>query len=63
MIFKIFFNYAESLHRKSLCYTCFEKFWVVENSFIIATKLKKINAKTSNLIDMHYLNTYLNTLS
>ena len=53
MIFKIFFNYAESLHRKSLCYTCFEKFW----------ELKKINAKTSNLIDMHYLNTYLNTLS
>ena len=32
-------------HRKSSFYTCFKKFWIVENSFSIVTKLNKINTK------------------
>ena len=43
-VFKTTFNHVESFHR-SLFYTCFEKFWVVENSFSFVTKLKKINTK------------------
>ena len=39
------FNHVESFHRKHLFYTCFRKFWVVENSFSIGTKLNKINSK------------------
>ena len=32
-VFEMTFDHVESFHRKSLFYTCFEKFWVVENSF------------------------------
>ena len=41
MIFKVLkmvFNHVEGFHRKRLFYTCFKKFWVVENSFPINAK-------------------------
>ena len=44
-VFKMIFNHVESLHRKSLFYTCFRKFWVIENSFPIVTKLGEISTK------------------
>ena len=39
-LFKMIFNTVESF-----CHSGCEKFWVVQNSFPIATKLNKINAK------------------
>ena len=42
-VLKMIFNYVESFHRNSLLYTCFGKFWVVENSFPIVTKLNGSN--------------------
>ena len=39
------FNHIESFHRKNLFYTCFEKFWVAQNSFSVVPKLNKINIK------------------
>ena len=39
------FNHVEIFYWKTLFYTCFKSFWVAENSFLIITKLNKINAK------------------
>ena len=36
------FNHAESFH-KHIYFIRFKKFWVVENSFLIVTKLNEIN--------------------
>ena len=44
-VFKMIFHHVESFPRKSLFYTCFKKFWVVENSLLIGTKLSKRNTK------------------
>ena len=44
-IFKMVFNTAESFHNKSFFYSRCKKFWFVQNSFLIDTKLNKINAK------------------
>ena len=47
-IFKIFimvFNTVESFHNKSFFYSGCTKFWVVQNSFPIGTKLNKVNIK------------------
>ena len=38
-VFKITFDYVENFHRKSFFYICFKKFWVVESSYPIVTKL------------------------
>ena len=44
-IFKIVFNTVESFHNKMSFYLDCKKFWVVQNSFPITTKLNKTNAK------------------
>ena len=44
-ISKMIFNTVESFHKKSLFYSGCKKFWVVQNSFPIATMINKINVK------------------
>ena len=44
-IFKIIFDTVESYHNKSFFYSGCKKFWVVQNSFLIVTKLSKTNVK------------------
>ena len=44
-IFKMIFAHIESFHNKSLFYSNYKKFWVVQNSFPIINKLDKINSK------------------
>ena len=44
-LFKIIFNTVEIFHRQSLCHSGCEKFWVMQNSFPIATKINKSNVK------------------
>ena len=39
------FNTVESFHNKSFFYLGCMKFWVVQNSFPIGTKLNKIDVK------------------
>ena len=40
--FKMIFNTVESFHKKFFFYLGCKKFWVVQNSFLIATMLNKI---------------------
>ena len=42
-VFKMTFNHVENFHRKHLFYTCFKKFWVVENSQPIVTNMNEIS--------------------
>ena len=42
-IFIMVFNTVESFYNKSFFYSGCKKFWVVQNSFLIGTKLNKIN--------------------
>ena len=44
-IFLMVINTVESSHNKSFFYSGCKKFWVLQNSFPIGTKLKKINVK------------------
>ena len=44
-IFDMIFNTVESLHDKNFFYSACRKFWIVQNSFPIVTKLNKINVK------------------
>ena len=44
-LFKMILNTVESFHTQSFFHSGCEKFWVVQNSFPIATKLNKINVK------------------
>ena len=44
-IFIIVFNTVELFHNKSFFYSGCKKFWVAQNSFLIGTKLNKINVK------------------
>ena len=44
-IFIMVFNTVESFHSKILFYSGCKKLWVVLNSFLIGTKLNKINVK------------------
>ena len=44
-IFKMIFAHIESFHNKSLFYSNYKKFWVVQNSFPIVEKVDKINLK------------------
>lgn len=54
------FNHVESCHRKSLFYIFSRKFWVVENSFLIVTKLSKINTKkkAKNILTIGFTTLY-----
>ena len=57
------FNHVENFHRKSLFYTCFRKFWVVENSFPIATKWNQTNTnKKAKSISTFHLSTLYTTI-
>ena len=47
-IFKMIFNHVKSFHRKSVFYTYFKKFCVVENLFQIVANLIKINVEKSS---------------
>ena len=42
-VFKMIFKYVKSFYRKSLFYTCFKKFWVLENSLPVVAKRNKVN--------------------
>ena len=44
-LFKMILNTVERFHTQSFFHSGCEKFWVVQNSFPIATKLNKINVK------------------
>ena len=44
-LFKMILNTVERFHTQSFFHSGYEKFWVVRNSFPIATKLNKINVK------------------
>ena len=44
-VFKMIFNHIQSFHGKNLFYIFFKKFWVVENSLPIVTKLNEISTK------------------
>ena len=44
-VFKMIFKHVESFHKRSLFYTNYNKFWVVENSFPIIEKLNIINTR------------------
>ena len=59
-VFKMISNHVESFHRKTLFYTCFKNFFVVENSFIIVTKLNKINTKkkAKNILTFKFTTLY-----
>ena len=54
-IFVMVFNTVESFHNKSFFYSGCKKFWVVQNSFPIGTKLNKINVKKKMLNLFHLL--------
>ena len=44
-IFKMIFTHVENFHKKTLFYSNFKKFWVVQNSFPIVEKLDRINSR------------------
>ena len=44
-LFKMILNTVESFHTQRFFHSGCEKFWVVQNSFLIATELNKINVK------------------
>ena len=43
------FNTVESFHKKVFFYLDCQKFWIVQNSFLIATMLNKINVKKKSI--------------
>ena len=59
-LFKMILNTVESFHTQSFFHSGCEKFWVVQNSFPIATKLNKSNVKKKlNLFPLLTLASYL----
>ena len=59
-LFKMILNTVESFHTQSFFHSGCEKFWVVQNSFPIATKLKKsMLRKKLNLFRLLSLACYL----
>ena len=62
-VFKMIFAHIESFHNKSLFYSNYKKFWVVQNSFPIIEKLDKLNkngnAKNISTFDFSTLYTTL----
>ena len=60
--FKIIFNTAESFHKKDFFYLGCKRFWVVQNSFPIATMLNKINVKKKSISTFESSTFYTTTL-
>ena len=60
--FKMIFNAVENLHRKGFFYLGCRKFWVVQNSFSIATMLNKINVKKKSVSTFQCSTFYTTTL-
>ena len=60
--FKMIFNAVESFHKKGFFYLGCKKFWVVQNSFPIATMLNKINVKKKSVSTFECSTFYTTTL-
>ena len=60
--FKMIFNAVESFHKKGFFYLGCKKFWVVQNSFPIATMLNKINVKKKSVSTFECSSFYTTTL-
>ena len=60
--FKMIFNTAESFHKKGFFYLGCKKFWVVQNSFPIATMLNRINVKKKSISTFECSTFYTTTL-
>ena len=60
--FKMIFNTVESFHKKGFFYLGCKKFWVVQNSFPIATMINKINVKKKSLSTFECSTFYTTTL-
>ena len=60
--FKMIFNTVESFHKKGFFYLGCKKFWVVQNSFPIATMLNKINVKKKSILTLECSTFYATTL-
>ena len=56
------FNTVESFHKKGFFYLGCKKFWVVQNSFPIATMLNKINVKKKSISTFECSTFYTTTL-
>ena len=56
------FNTVESVHKKVLFYLGCKKFWVVQNSFSIATIINKINVKKKSISTFECSTFYTTTL-
>ena len=56
------FNTVESFHKKGFFYLGCKKFWVVQNSFPIATMLNKINVKKRSISTFECSTFYTTTL-
>ena len=56
------FNTVESVHKKILFYLGCKKFWVVQNSFSIATMINKINVKKKSISTFECSTFYTTTL-
>ena len=56
------FNTVESVHKKVLFYLGCKKFWVVQNSFSIATMINKINVKKKSISTFECSTFYTTTL-
>ena len=59
---KIIFNTVESFHKKRFFYLGCKKFWVVQNSFSIATMINKINVKKKSISTFECSTFYTTTL-
>ena len=60
--FKMIFTTVESFHKKGFFYLDCKKFWVVQNSFPIATMLNKINVKKKSISTFECSTFYTTTL-
>ena len=60
--FKMIFNTVESFRKKGFFYLGCKKFWVVQNSFPIATMLNKINVKKKSISTFECCTFYTTTL-
>ena len=60
--FKMIFNTVESFHKKGFFYLGCKKFWVVQNSFPIATMINKINVKEKPISTFECSTFYTTTL-
>ena len=59
---KMIFNTVKRFHKKGFFYLGCKKFWVVQNSFPIATMLNKINVKKKSISTFECSTFYTTTL-